>query len=192
MEDRNDLLPLQTDPPEPDPWASLKSFTGARIALGRSGTSAPLRAALAFRLAHARDAVYSVLDAAALAAGLGVLEQPWCQVTSQAMSRQDYLQRPDQGRVLDELSRRRPVKFQAGGCDVAIVLADGLSVTALNKHALPLLAILLPRLHDAGFRKGPVVLAEQARVAVGDEIGAAAGTVGTGADWRTAGPELSR
>jgi ethanolamine ammonia-lyase small subunit len=49
--------------PEPDPWVSLKAFTAARIALGRSGTSVPLQESLAFKLAHAhaRDAVYSAL-----------------------------------------------------------------------------------------------------------------------------------
>lgn len=173
MEERNDLLPWPADTPEPDPWASLKGFTAARIALGRSGTSVPLRAALAFRLAHAhaRDAVYSALDADALAAGLAAMQQSWCQVSSQAANRQEYLQRPDWGRVLNEASRSQLQGQESGPCDVVLVLADGLSATALNQHALPLLALLLPQLREVGLRMGPVVLAEQARVALGDEVG---------------------
>lgn len=159
--------------PEPDPWAALKAFTAARIALGRSGSSVPLRAALAFQLAHAhaRDAVYSALDADRLLAGLAALQRSACQVRSRARNRQDYLQRPDWGRQLDEASKATLAEQAAGDCDVAIVLADGLSATAANEHALPLLARLLPPLQNAGFRLGPVVLAEQGRVALGDEIG---------------------
>ena len=59
----------------------------------------------------------------------------------------------------------------AGECDLVVVLADGLSATAANQHALPLLRRLVPALQQAGFRLGPLVLAEQARVALGDEVG---------------------
>jgi ethanolamine ammonia-lyase small subunit len=54
---------------------------------------------------------------------------------------------------------------------LVVILADGLSATAINEHALPLLRLLLPQLREAGFGLGPLVLAEQARVALGDEIG---------------------
>lgn len=159
--------------PEPDPWAPLKAFTAARIALGRSGTSVPLRESLAFRLAHAhaRDAVYSTLDADQLLAGLAQLQLAVCQVRSQAKTRQDYLQRPDWGRQLDEESQAQLTGQAANECDLTLILADGLSATAINDHALPLLRLLLPPLQQAGFRLSPVVLAEQARVALGDEIG---------------------
>lgn len=168
-----DLLPPSSaENPEPDPWSSLKAFTAARIALGRSGTSVPLREALAFRLAHAhaRDAVYSVLETDRLLAGLAALQLTAASVNSQAKNRQEYLLRPDWGRQLDEDSQRGLVEMCATGSDVVIVLADGLSATALNDHALPLLTLLLPLLRTAGFRLGPVVLACQARVALGDEI----------------------
>ena len=159
--------------PSADPWTGLRAFTADRIALGRTGTSVPVQEALAFRLAHAhaRDAVYSALDTARLLAALPELNLPLGQVHSQARSREEYLQRPDQGRSLDEASRQQLTGLAAGNCDVAVVLADGLSATATNDHALPLLRRLLPQLQQAGLRMGPLVLAKQARVALGDEIG---------------------
>ena len=170
MEKLPDLPPAA---PEADPWAGLKAFTAARIALGRTGTSVPLREALAFKLAHAhaRDAVYSVLESARLLAEIAALSIPVCQVSSQAQNRQEYLQRPDYGRQLNEESKAQLSEQASGGCDIAVVLADGLSATAINNHALPLLRLLLPELHAAGFQLGPLVLAEQARVALGDEVG---------------------
>jgi ethanolamine ammonia-lyase small subunit len=54
---------------------------------------------------------------------------------------------------------------------VAIILADGLSAEAVNDHAIPLLQSLLPPLKQSGFSLAPVTVAEQARVALGDEIG---------------------
>ena len=161
------------DAPPPDPWAGLRTFTAARIALGRTGTSVPLREALAFRLAHAhaRDAVYSTLNAERLMADLPALGLPVCQVRSRAATRQAYLQRPDQGRQLADDSKVHLTEHITSECDILIVLADGLSATASNAHALPLLRLLVPELRRMGFRLGPLVLAEQARVALGDELG---------------------
>jgi ethanolamine ammonia-lyase small subunit len=157
----------------PDPWAGLTAFTAARIALGRTGTSEPLAAALAFRLAHAqaREAVYSELEADRLLNELAVLSLPACRVSSQATTRPEYLQRPDLGRRLNDASAAALAGLAAGECDLVFVLADGLSATATNTHAVPLLRLLLPELAAAGLRLGPVVLAGQARVALGDEVG---------------------
>ncbi|RZK60824.1 MAG: ethanolamine ammonia-lyase subunit EutC [Hymenobacter sp.] len=169
----SDFSSLPPAAPEPDPWSGLKTFTAARIALGRTGTSVPLQEALAFKLAHAhaRDAVYSGLSEEKLLAEIAALPLPVCQVSSQAQNRQEYLQRPDLGRQLNEASKATLTGQAAGGCDLAIVLADGLSATAINTHALPLLRLLLPELQAAGLRLGPLVLAEQARVALADEVG---------------------
>ena len=165
-------MSLSPDLP-PDPWDGLKTFTAARIALGRTGTSIPLREALAFKLAHAhaREAVYSVLEADRLLAELAAFSVPVLQVSSQAATRPEYLQRPDLGRQLNDASKAALAEQAPENCDLAIVLADGLSATALNTHAVPLLRRLLPELAAAGLRLGPLVLAEQARVALGDEVG---------------------
>ncbi|MCC9136915.1 ethanolamine ammonia-lyase subunit EutC [Pontibacter silvestris] len=156
-----------------DPWSSLKAFTSARIALGRTGTSVPLKESLAFKLAHAhaRDAVYSVLQLEKIAKELQLLNLPFILVQSQANNRQDYLQRPDLGRKLNFSSREQLATLSADECDIAIIIADGLSATAINEHAIPLLHFLLPKLQQAGFTLAPVTIVERARVAVSDETG---------------------
>ncbi|SCU76722.1 Ethanolamine ammonia-lyase light chain (fragment) [Cupriavidus necator] len=53
---------------------------------------------------------------------------------------------------------------------MVFVVADGLSALATQTHALPLLDATRPRLPPT-WRIGPVVVAEQSRVALGDEIG---------------------
>lgn len=156
-----------------DKWSALKAFTSARIALGRIGTSVPLEESLAFKLAHAhaRDAVYSGLHLEEISKKLQLLHLPFHYVQSQASNRQEYLQRPDLGRKLNIASQERLKELSVDACDVAIVVADGLSATAINDHAMPLLQLLVPKLQQAGFNLAPLTVAEQARVAISDEIG---------------------
>ncbi len=170
-----------------DRWQRLRRLTPARIALGRAGMSLPTSAHLAFQLAHARarDAVHARLDAAALAeelarTGLSVIE-----VASRAPDRITYLQRPDLGRRLDEASAHLLARRGTGGTakgrakssryDAALVVADGLSALAVERNARPLIASVTARLMSAGWKLAPVVIATQARVAIGDEIGALIG-----------------
>jgi ethanolamine ammonia-lyase small subunit len=54
---------------------------------------------------------------------------------------------------------------------LAVIVADGLSALAVDRNAVPLLDALLPLL-TTQFDLASVVVAEQARVALGDEIGA--------------------
>lgn len=163
----------------PDPWRKFAALTPARIALGRSGASLPTREVLKFDLAHAlaRDAVHQPLHSAALVAEMAAAwhaagGSPVIEVRSQASDRLTYLQRPDLGRRLDAASAAS-LSEHAGTYDLAIVLADGLSVPAVEKHAIPLLAALLPLV--AHLKIAPLVLALQGRVALGDEIGALLG-----------------
>lgn len=155
----------------PDPWSRLAALTPARIALGRTGVSLPTREVLAFALAHARarDAVTIPLDRQAAAEAVEALGLRTLSVESAAPDRATYLRRPDLGRRLSAESRARLETAARGPCDVAVVVADGLSSTAVQAHAAPLLAALTPRLN--GLRLAPIVMASQARVALGDEVG---------------------
>jgi ethanolamine ammonia-lyase small subunit len=152
------------------PLARLRRFTPARIGLGRAGPALPTREVLAFGLAHARarDAVHAALDVPRLLADLaaaGVAPEPPV-VRSAAPDRATYLLRPDLGRRLapGEAERLR------GSADAAIVIADGLSALAVQRHAAPLVAALRARA-PGRWGRAAVVVALQARVALGDEIG---------------------
>ncbi|CAM3973092.1 ethanolamine ammonia-lyase subunit EutC [Roseateles saccharophilus] len=157
------------------PWASLRRYTAARIGLGRAGASLPTAAHLAFQHAHAeaRDAVHAALDADTLLAGLRALGEAPLRVHSRAPDRATYLQRPDLGRRLDEAGAQALAARRVPAADLAFVLADGLSALALQRQALPLFAALRERLRaEGGWTWAPPVVATQARVALGDEVGA--------------------
>lgn len=156
-----------------DEWTFLKSFTGARIALGRTGVSIPLAENLRFKLAHAhaRDAVFSIVDSRTISESLATLDIPVYKVHSQAVSREVYLQRPDKGRVLDEASFSLLMALNLAATDVSIVISDGLSAAAVNENAVPLIHQLSLLLKSGKYTIAPVVIAEQARVAISDEIG---------------------
>ena len=155
-----------------NPWQALRQFTDARIALGRAGVSQPTSSQLDFQLAHAqaRDAVHRELDAAALAAQLATLPDlaPALLLHSAAPNRATYLQRPDLGRQLDASSR---AAVTAQPCDLALVIADGLSALAIAQNVVPFLDILLERLRQDRWTIAAPVIVSQGRVAVGDEIG---------------------
>jgi ethanolamine ammonia-lyase small subunit len=164
MSERNDL------------WDELKSHTPARLGLGRVGASLPTKPWLAFGLAHAaaRDAVHILIDWDAVEKGLreeGVDEV--VRVASAATDRGIYLRRPDLGRRLDDASRERLLAERgamARSPAVVWILGDGLSSAALENHAAPLFGAL--RKINEDVVRGPVILANNARVALGDEIGA--------------------
>jgi ethanolamine ammonia-lyase small subunit len=151
----------------------LRALTPARVGLGRTGVSQQLGDMLQFQRAHAmaRDAVHAALDPSLLAASIAAMEgvPEVLLLHSAAPDRQTYLQRPDLGRTLDERSRQVLAAQPDTEFDIAIVIADGLSALAVERHATPLLQVLLPRLD--GWRIAPVCIVEQGRVAIGDEIG---------------------
>ncbi|MCF8211400.1 MAG: ethanolamine ammonia-lyase subunit EutC [Rhodoferax sp.] len=174
---------MKTDEPVviASPWNSLRRFTDARIALGRAGHSLPTAAHLGFQLAHAqaRDAVHLAFDALGVSQSIEALGLPTLSLHSAATDRNIYLQRPDLGRKLDVSSRQLLAASPLSDignplCDVAFVVADGLSALAIHQNAVPLLSAILSRLRaDAGqaWSIGPVAVVQQGRVAVADEIG---------------------
>lgn len=166
MSDSNEPIITQ------DPWHNLKQFTPARIALGRAGMSLPTRACLDFQLAHAlaRDAVNIPLDFAGLEQRLNAQGYQTLTLQTQAENHSVYLQRPDLGRLLSAsttacLQHSAPIPL-----DAVVVVADGLSSTAIEHHAEPFLHLLLPELQQKGYSLPQVCLVKHGRVAIGDAI----------------------
>ncbi|WP_411991094.1 ethanolamine ammonia-lyase subunit EutC [Agarivorans sp. DSG3-1] len=159
-----------------NPWQSLKTHTDARIALGRAGSSLPTKAHLAFQLAHAqaRDAVLMPLDYQKLAVELTRFELGVKHLSSQACDRATYLQRPDLGRLLDEPSKQTLANDLAS-YDIVLVLTEGLSSAAIRENASSMLAALLPKVVGLGLSIAPLIIVEQGRVAVGDDVAHALG-----------------
>jgi ethanolamine ammonia-lyase small subunit len=153
-----------------DPWVKLRDFTRARIGLKRSGDAMPTQDVLRFQLdhAHARDAIQGAVDFSALRERLAFGGR-CLHVHSAASNRSIYIRRPDLGRRLDEPSRKSLAdEFSTEPWDVVFVVADGLSSVAIEDHAAPALRACLDRLQQ--WKIAPIVLAEQARVALGDEV----------------------
>jgi ethanolamine ammonia-lyase small subunit len=159
-----------------DPWAAFRPLTPARIGLGHVGGSLPTAAHLAFQLAHARarDAVHGILDVPSLITGLGGVGLRAVPVRTAASSPVEHLRRPDLGRRLDPESRVELLRVADTGSrppELVFLVAGGLSAAAVQRHAVPLLALLVSALVKADWRIGPVVVAERGRVALGDEVG---------------------
>lgn len=153
------------------PWSEWRSVTPARLALGRAGAGMPTDEVLRFGWAHAmaRDAIHAALDVPKLEAALQAQGWTTALVRSRAPDRTTYLRRPDLGRVIDpgEIAKLRAEPILPS--DVCIVIGDGLSSLAVDRHAAPLLAALKPLLAEE-LKRAPVVIATQARVALADEI----------------------
>ncbi|NWD62518.1 ethanolamine ammonia-lyase subunit EutC [Pseudomonas sp. IPO3774] len=171
--------PVHIDTPKnnvDNPWLELRRLTPARIALGRTGTSMPTGAQLDFQFAHAqaRDAVHLPFDHAGLSSQLAERGRDSLLLHSAAVDRHSYLQRPDLGRRLSDESvqaLRDYAEANPGGVDLAVVVADGLSALAVHKHTLPFLTRMEEQTHAEGWSLSPVILVEQGRVAVADEVG---------------------
>ena len=162
---------MKQSPVVTNAWAMLRAFTPARIALGRAGSGLPTGELLRFGLAHARarDAVHRALDTRLVASQLVELGLAPQLVQSAAADRATYLARPDLGRRLGQGAKlaRSPQPF-------ALVVTDGLSALAVERHAAAVVRALIA-LAPQRWAAAPCAIALQGRVALGDEIGAAFG-----------------
>lgn len=154
-------------------WTALRRATPARIGLGRTGAALTTAAHLDFQIAHAqaRDAVYAALDGERLVADIRALGFEAISLRSAAGDRPTYLRRPDLGRRLDGPSRQLLAQRPPARIEIAFVIADGLSATAVNTHAVALLEAVLTSFGEPPPAIGPITVVEGGRVAIGDEIG---------------------
>lgn len=158
-----------------DSWIGLCRFTRARIALGRSGHAVPTRAMLDFQLAHAeaRDAVHLPWDIHAFAEQLRQTGEETLLLDTPVTDRNEYLRRPDLGRILTEESMSRLRSTAKGASDIALIVSNGLSSTAVDRHGIPLVEFIMHGYRARNLRIAPIALIADGRVALLDAIGSA-------------------
>jgi ethanolamine ammonia-lyase small subunit len=156
---------------------SLRDLTPARVSLHTTGHSLATDEVLNFQLAHARarDAVHAELNTSVFAHRLNtelpILAEasiPILQLRSNAPDRRSYLRQPHLGRTLhpDSAAQLRPTS-----CQLAVVIADGLSTLAVERNAIPVLAHLVPKLLADAWILAPLALVQLGRVGIADPIG---------------------
>ncbi len=151
----------------PEALIAMKKSTIARIGLGRSGTRQKTDAFIRFLADHAiaQDAVFlDVPEDFLKANNLTILQ-------SQAGDKETFLTKPYLGTKLAEESVNTLLKECAKNVQVQIVVADGLSSTAIERNIPEILPPLVQGLQAAGITLGKPVFVKNARVRVMDQIG---------------------
>ena len=153
-------------PQDAEALARMKKKTTARIGVGRAGPRLNTRTMLTLRADHAkaRDAVF--LDVPGeLIEKLGLFT-----VQTKCAEKNQFLTRPDLGRLLSEEGARAVKERCAPNPDVQVFLADGLSSTAVEANAETILGLLLDALKDRGLTVGTPFFVRFGRVAVEDQV----------------------
>jgi ethanolamine ammonia-lyase small subunit len=155
--------------------AEIRALTQARLTFGARGRALDTAGTLSFALDHAqaRAAVLTDLDVTGLCDALDRVGLAHHRVTSLAGTRETFIRRPDLGRRLPDGAEAGLAGL--GSADVALVLGDGLSATAVHLNGVAFMAALAERLAALSLCASPVILAQQARVALGDKIALATG-----------------
>ncbi len=153
---------------QPDAVSALMATTPTRIGVGRAGPRPRTRASLLFQADHGvtQDALFHPVDESMLAE-LGIFT-----VQSQARGRQEYLKRPDLGRVLSEESRKILRERCVKNPDVQIFIGDGLSGAAIDHNLPKILPVLKQGLDAAGLSMGTVFFVQNARVGLLNDVNA--------------------
>jgi ethanolamine ammonia-lyase small subunit len=153
--------------------SKVRERTPARLLTGRAGSSYRTRTQMDLREAHAaaRDAVRAELQPAAAFGAAFVQEWQLFETRTRAMSKDEYLLRPDLGRHFDDNSRGEIQNRCPRGSNLQFVIGDGLSVPAVSIQVPALLPLLHAGAQARGWRLGQTFLIHYCRVGILNEIG---------------------
>jgi ethanolamine ammonia-lyase small subunit len=157
----------------PENVKKVRARTPARLLAGRNGAAYRTNTQLELREAHAaaRDAVRAELNLVADPGDDFVRKWNLFEVCTRVGSKDEYLLRPDLGRHLDDASRAEVNRRCTTGCDLQVVIGDGLSVIAVAKQVPPLVPLLCEGATTRGWSVGPIFVIRHCRVGILNEIG---------------------
>ena len=164
-------LYLVDSPQQEQAYRRLKERTPARVGSGRAGPRYKTLTMLRFRADHAaaQDAVFSqVAENYAQENGLLPLQ-------TRCKDKDEYLTRPDLGRIFDKENAEKLKAAIPGSPQVLIVVGDGLSSAAIQANAMDCMAAIRDGLKARGIETGQAVFVRYCRVGAGDAIGSITG-----------------
>jgi len=171
------MKPHDSDSLVPTSWSDLvqqvRARTPARLLLGRAGGGYRTSTQLDLRQAHAaaRDAVRTELELATQFDPEFVKQWGLFEISTAARSKDEYLLRPDLGRIFPGASRQTVLRRVAPQSDLQIAIGDGLSVTAVFSQVPKILAALWERAKSRGWKLGQVFVIRHCRVGILNQIG---------------------
>ncbi len=160
-------LYLTEAPQNADPFLKMKLRTPARLGLGRCGPRYKTLTQLRFRADHAaaQDAVFSEVPTEF------AKEHDLLPTKTRCDSKDEYLTRPDLGRIFDEHNAKAIQGVIDRPPTVQIVIGDGLSSAAILANAMDCMQALRDGLKVRGIDTGKAIFVKYCRVGAGDAIG---------------------
>ncbi|MBY5024819.1 ethanolamine ammonia-lyase subunit EutC [Streptococcus suis] len=147
-------------------YRKIKQFTPARLGLWRAGNRYKTQTILRFRADHAaaQDAVFSYVSEDF------VREMGFIPVHTKASSKDEYLTRPDLGRIFPEDQQEIIKNSCKKNAKVQIVVGDGLSSSAIEANVRDFLPALKQGLKMFGLEFDEVLFIKHSRVGAMDHI----------------------
>ncbi|MDR2976698.1 MAG: ethanolamine ammonia-lyase subunit EutC [Streptococcaceae bacterium] len=163
---------LVRNPINREGYLKIKSYTPARLGVGREGTRYNLQTSLRFRADHAaaQDAVFSDVSEEL------VEKMGFTSCKTICVSKDDYLTNPDRGRQFDDENKAVLSKIGTSHPKVQIMVGDGLSSAAIEANIEQIIPSIKQGLKTHGLDFSEVIFVKYCRVpamdVVGEETGA--------------------
>jgi ethanolamine ammonia-lyase small subunit len=154
------------DPVDPEGLRNLCATTTARLGVGRAGPRPRTGSLLLFQADHGvtQDAIYGVVSEE-VKERFGLFT-----VSSRAADREEYLLRPDLGRLLSDDAKRTIAERCTRSPDVQICVGDGLSAAAIDHNLADIYPVIDQGLRSAGLTVGTPFFIENCRVGVMNDV----------------------
>ncbi|SHI85802.1 Ethanolamine ammonia-lyase light chain [Propionispora hippei DSM 15287] len=144
----------------------MKKTTNSRICIGRAADRFKTETLLRFRADHAVavDSVWSDVDEALID------ELGFFKVQTLVRDKEEYITRPDLGRLFSEETLQRVKNSCVAAPEVQILVADGLSSHAITANIGDIYPVIVDGLTAEGYRLGTPIFIKYGRVATMDKI----------------------
>jgi ethanolamine ammonia-lyase small subunit len=173
MTTRDDSRDLVVAGDWPEIVRQIRERTPARVLAGRTGAAYRTGTQLDLREAHAaaRDAVRAELDLHQQFSPEFLKQWRLFEVSTQASSKEEYLQHPSRGRAFRDASRTELLERCPRAADLQIVIGDGLSVSAVVAQVPALVPVLAAGAEGRGWTLGQTFIIRYCRVGILNQIG---------------------